>query len=1010
MSQNQTSSSGFGFCTHVRSICGRGMVAESAIPTELRLELGVEEHDVREAELQPGETRTASGGPGVRRGHVRGLPEWQTSRGFSPRCIPEGSPHGSLREQFPPRQEDLGACRIWVGGIPEELVAESGVVAAAEPVTLPRDCKLARQFERFGEVVAVTLRRKPGPCKSWALITFENPEQSGAALRSDIQYGSPPITLKVRREDAKTQLQKPTTGALGAVCRSQQEAEETWFRTMLKSMRPMGSSGEEELLICTPRSPRLPGAADPSGQTGSANVMQIAVKAKPTQQTSQVKREEHTRNKYEQVSIETQTAIAYDQLRLSEKCTDLHAIGAALSTARNLAQQHAQCKALSIAADQLETRLRKSNPKIGKKLELHRNENVKRHVRRLWDLLLLECTAPNEDGSLAVNLDGYCKLHICIGKAVSEDDWNIDDARDYAHNDWNDDVERFAEDSGINDWLAKVKRLLQDRVAESIATFGWQAMFASLDADGDGKLDCDEFISGLRTAGVDTGVCSDQQVKLMFQKADEDGGGEVDGREFADWVSSILELDKQRQKQRMNLDKSTEVALRAVRKLQAQTAERIAELGWKRLFESVDIDGNGELDAEEFCAAMRKHGLSAQEVSDTQLGEVFNLIDADGGGTLTANEFVSSLRKDETAGHTMSPQAFEKSMFELADYWSKGTEEADYIHFFQTLFSAISEPLSGVQGYPFPVISNGKANYSLKDTKYIGSLVNVDGKFDGSLLAGMQENTLDPADAADLPTVSNQGKLDPAGSSDVPTVLNQTGKLKPKPPSHEQKAAARRKGRAGLDVGDASEGSGKQMRKDNAALPWRAGTYVIAGHGSQSLGPAVDGLQTDHFYQPRVPAPPSDNGRSYKPQKRYVSVSAGRAPSAPSAQHVRIPSARPRSARSDINRSSVRQTAADPQPARPRTSWSRTHDVSSWVPASTYLPTATSDLRGRKRPNLRRWPPVREVGLVEGTLIDGKLVHTKKHRWQPGLRPRMSHMGQVLPWMMLAPCSRDHYL
>ena len=990
-----------------------GMVAASATTSALRMELAVEEAESLEALQAAKGFGCAAGtavvsGEGVRRDHVRALPQWQSEGGYSPRCVPESSTHAPPSELFPPTQvsiqEDRSACRIWVGGIPEQLVVGSGDDSSdtKEPVILPRDSKLAKCFERFGEVVAVTLRRKPGPCKSWALVTFEKPEQARAALGSNTRYGSPPITLKVRRDDSKTQLQKLTTRALGAVCRTQQEAEESWFRTMLKSLTPMGAAGAEALVIHTPRASVQPLPSD-AGQTRSAsldtmtNSMQFAVEARRTSSPSQATCEEQR----DLVSVETQMGIAHDQLRLSEQSADLHAIAAALSTARNLAREHAQCKELSVAADQLESRLRKSDPRAGKKLELHRNEHVKRHVRRIWDLLLVECTASNDDGTLSVNLDGYCKLHICIGKALSEEDWDIAEARKCAHNDWSDDVQRFAEDSGINKWLAKVKQLLQDRVAESIATIGWQAMFTSLDANGDGKLDCEEFVAGIRTAGLDAGVCSDQQIKLMFHKADVDGGGEVDGREFADWVCSILKLDKRRQTQRVSVDRSTEVALRAVHKLQERTGDRIADLGWKSLFKSADTDGNGELDAAEFCAAMRTHGLSAQEVSDTQLGEVFKLIDADGGGTLCAEEFVASLRKNETAGHTMSPQAFEKSMFELADYWSKGTEEADYVHFFQTLFSAISEPLSGVQGYPFAVICNGKANYRLKDTKYIGSLVNVDGKFDGSMLTGMHESRLESAGTPGLPAAPPK----------------QAGVLKPSPPSHGQTAADRhnrglhsnaRKSRTGQDGGwindAASDVGSRQARKHNATLPWRAGTYAVAGHVSQSLGPAIDDVQTDDFYQPRVSAESSNNERSHTPAQRYVSVSARRGPRV---RQALVSSARPRTARPVVNRSTSRRTTVVPQPARPRTS-SQSKGASSWVPATTYLPAAASR-RERKGTKFRPWPPPREVMLVEGT-TDNRLLHTKQQEWQTGLRPRMSHMGRVLPWMMLAPCTRENYL
>ena len=165
-------------------------------------------------------------------------------------------------------------------------------------------------------------------------------------------------------------------------------------------------------------------------------------------------------------------------------------ISSALAAARYLAQKFTECQPLEAQADSVETQLRQRNPKMGKKLDLHKSDVVRRHVRRLWDVLILECHKPSEDGTSAVNMDGYCKLHICIGKAVSEDtDWDVAEARGYAEEDWSDDVDRFSNDAGINAWLAKVKATVQDRVAGSIAAFGWKAIFAELDQDGDGKLE-----------------------------------------------------------------------------------------------------------------------------------------------------------------------------------------------------------------------------------------------------------------------------------------------------------------------------------------------------------------------------------------------------------------------------------------------------------------------------------------------------------------------------------------
>jgi Ca2+-binding EF-hand superfamily protein len=888
-------------------------------------------------------------------------------RGYSPRvALPASLPRGRPPREmmFPPAASRNGAesaRRIWVGGIPEELIDGAPAESAGEPqgpVPMPPNSKLAQCFKRFGTLVAVTLRRKPGPCKSWALITFESVEEADAALAADTQYGAPPVKLKVHREDAETQLQKPTTRALAGVYQTQQDAEEAWMQGLLDSMSPRGASGKEAV-VHTPRAPASPKAA-------------FAPTLRPIA------------DKSARVSVETQITIARDQLKQAAQSTDLHRIAAALSAARSLAQKFEQCKPLRKEADQFESRLRQSNPKMGKKLDLHRSDQVRRHVRRLWDLLLLECAAPDDNGKLAVNLDGYCKLHICIGKAVSDDsDWNVAEARTYAHTDWNDDVDRFSNDAGINAWLAKVKTTLQNKVSSSIATFGWQAIFAEIDADGNGQLDCAEFTAGLRKAGLDTQLCSDSEIQLMFTTVDADGGGEIDGVEFANWLNSTSALDSidgGRKQQKHTADRRTETAMRAARALQEQTAQRVADLGWKRLFESVDTDGNGELDVDEFRAALRTHGLSEQEVSDTELAEVFNLIDSDGGGSLSSSEFVAALRKPETSGYTMTYQAFESSMFELADYWSAGVKEESYIHFFDTLFRAITELIPGAGDYPFAVLSNGNANYKLKDTKYIGSLVNADGMFDAQLLAaGMKDAPPQPPQPSPPPASSSQRHLRAARSEDRRDLAASFAKKnKPRPSGRDttrfaaspemtsHQPAVRSDSDADKNAAQLADQGGDASK----VAPWRAGMYHGTWQVSQSLGPAVKEPESKAVhYRPQSATAPQDVWR-FRPTQRYVAVPARATHSARQPHgNVYVSTARPHTT------SAARGGARNPNGGHRR----------------------NKAAEGQMK--LRPWPPPREVVFVEGPMVDRRAMQ----RAGGG-----GSAGRVSPWkgFWLAPIKR----
>jgi hypothetical protein len=62
--------------------------------------------------------------------------------------------------------------RLWVGGIPSNLVG--GDSAAASVLNINANRNITSLFSQFGKVKHSTVRVKAGDNKSWALITFED--------------------------------------------------------------------------------------------------------------------------------------------------------------------------------------------------------------------------------------------------------------------------------------------------------------------------------------------------------------------------------------------------------------------------------------------------------------------------------------------------------------------------------------------------------------------------------------------------------------------------------------------------------------------------------------------------------------------------------------------------------------------------------------------------------------------------------------------------------------------
>ena len=109
-------------------------------------------------------------------------------------------------------------------------------MTASTDGTVLESSPLAKLFSRFGTIVSLTTRQKPGLNRSWAFITYELPGSAQEALKveHELKHGS--VQLQVEKANVDEQLQRSETGALADVWRRQQEKEVKWMRSLLQGM------------------------------------------------------------------------------------------------------------------------------------------------------------------------------------------------------------------------------------------------------------------------------------------------------------------------------------------------------------------------------------------------------------------------------------------------------------------------------------------------------------------------------------------------------------------------------------------------------------------------------------------------------------------------------------------------------------------------------------------------------------------------------------------------------
>jgi Ca2+-binding EF-hand superfamily protein len=142
------------------------------------------------------------------------------------------------------------------------------------------------------------------------------------------------------------------------------------------------------------------------------------------------------------------------------------------------------------------------------------------------------------------------------------------------------------------------------------------------------------------------------------------------------------------------------------------------EADWEQLFRAYDEDGSGEMEFEEFEAAVRGEcNIAEGVVSEGELRELFGAVDKDSSGDIDLREFVDFLESDPLAAD-MTFKVFSEAMQQLAQLWVGKAEEEQYAKFLGTIFENITEKDGRLRG----LVTDGE-DYRLAPLDAVDSMV-----------------------------------------------------------------------------------------------------------------------------------------------------------------------------------------------------------------------------------------------------------------------------------------------
>jgi len=135
--------------------------------------------------------------------------------------------------------------------------------------------------------------------------------------------------------------------------------------------------------------------------------------------------------------------------------------------------------------------------------------------------------------------------------------------------------------------------------------------FDLFDTDGSEKIDAKELKVAMRALGFEP---KKEEIKKMISDIDKDGSGTIDFNEFLEMMTGKMSdrASKEEILKAFRLfddDETGKITLKNLRRVAKEIGENMSDEELQEMIEEADLDGDGEIDQEEFLRIMKKTSL-----------------------------------------------------------------------------------------------------------------------------------------------------------------------------------------------------------------------------------------------------------------------------------------------------------------------------------------------------------------------------------------------------------------